>query len=137
MMFRASPRPIMRNDPLRHFRTSLAGCGIILGLDDPAALRARDAIMRARVTFAAALFAVLTLAWIAVDVATFTRDMALALAGDRALVAGGFALLAWRCARLPARVGVALLFALPFAFYAYALAVLWGRPVDHGAFALV
>jgi diguanylate cyclase (GGDEF)-like protein len=129
----------MRHALLRNLRAGfgLAGRGPMLGLADPAALRARDTIMHARVTLAAAVFAVLTLAWIVVDAATFTRDMALALAAGRALAAGGFAVLAWRCTRLPARAGVALLFALPFAFYAYALAVLWGRPVDHGAFALV
>jgi len=100
-------------------------------------MRARDAIMRARIALAAAVFAVLTLAWIAVDVMTFARDLAVTLAAGRALAAGGFALLAWRCARLRARAGLAALFVIPFAFYVYALAALWGRPVDHEAFALV
>jgi diguanylate cyclase (GGDEF)-like protein len=110
--------------------------GVIIGIDDPAAARARDTIVRARIALAAPAFAVLTVAWIAVDLATFPRALALALAAGRAVAAGGFALLAWRSAQHPARAGLAVLFVIPLAFYLYALATLWGRQVDHEAFAL-
>jgi diguanylate cyclase (GGDEF)-like protein len=110
---------------------------LLLRLDQPEAARARDAVLHARVALAAAPAAAAMVAWIAVDALVFPWDRTAILALGRLATGAALAWLAARAGRLPPRRALALLFAIPLAFYGWSLATLWTRPSGGDFLALV
>jgi diguanylate cyclase (GGDEF)-like protein len=125
---RATLATVMRDVLLRRFLPieSLHWPGIALWhVGERAGRDARDAVIRARVTAIAAVFAVLTVAWIGVDLTLLEHGLAIRLAVGRIVAGLAFAALVILGVRRPATHSLALLFAIPLAFYAYALALPW------------
>lgn len=93
----------------------------------------RDAIAVRRTRLAAVIFAVLIVAWTAVDVLALGPTAGGLIGVGRVMAGAGFALVAVYCSaagRPKARVALALLFAVPLPFYTYAMFVLYLTGID-------
>ncbi len=93
----------------------------------------RDVIAVRRTRIAAVIFAVLIVAWTAVDVAALGPTAGGLIGVGRVMAGAAFALVAVYCSaagRPKTRPALALLFAVPLPFYTYAMFVLWLTGID-------
>ncbi len=124
-------------DTARRFQASRADgwAGWLVGPDaiGAAVVFERDVIAVRRARLAAVIFAVLIVAWTAIDVMALGPTAGGLIGVGRVMAGAGFALVAVYCSaagRPKARHALAMLFAVPLPFYAYAMFVLWLTGID-------
>lgn len=93
---------------------------VLWRVDSPAAVLARDDLLRERVAVAATVFFVLTVVCMVADFVMLDRTLALALAAGQVVMAAACVALARYVPRFPARVGLVAFFALSLGFDLYA-----------------
>lgn len=99
----------------------------------------RDKIVVRRARLAGQIFAVLFVAWTAIDIAALGLKTGSLIGIGRLITGAAFALMVLYCGkpgRRKARPTLALVFSIPVLFYAYAMSVLWASGIDLAASAI-